>query len=132
MRTMTFDQIKKPGYNPEIYYIFGQNDDQNMQPFVKQVLDLKSDLVESCDSETINKTSEEILGNRDDKINVLGFAYKNEAIEKDHNKGLKYDNSFKISISNFGEEKSKIYQIILNYVNNPDKRFNQISSWIEN
>jgi hypothetical protein len=51
-----------------------------MQPFVKQVLDLKSDLVESCDSETINKTSEEILGYRDDKINVLGFAYKNEAI----------------------------------------------------
>ena len=45
-------------------------------------------------------------------IIVLGFAYKNEAIEKDDNKGLKYDNSFKISITNFGVETSKIYQII--------------------
>ena len=49
---------------------------------------------------------------------------KNEAIEKDDNKGLKYDNSFKISITNFGVETSKIYQIILKYVNDPNKRFN--------
>ena len=80
-----------------------------MQPFVKQVLDLKSDLVEACDSATINKTSEELLGYKDNKIIVLGFAYKNEAIEKDDNKGLKYDNSFKNSITNFGVESSKIY-----------------------
>ena len=47
------------------------------------MLDLKSELLEACDSPTINKTSEELLGYRDDKINVLGFAYKNEAIEKE-------------------------------------------------
>ena len=75
-------------------------------------MDLKSELLEACDSPTINKTSEELLGYRDDKINVLGFAYKNEAIEKDDSKGLKYDNSFKVSITNFGVETSKIFQII--------------------
>jgi len=37
---------------------------------------------------------------------VLGVAYKREAIEKDNSKGLKFDNSFKIGVTNFGVETS--------------------------
>ena len=66
-------------------------------------MDLKTELLDACeDSLTIIKTSEELLGYKDDKINVFGFAFKNETIEKDDKKGLKYDNTFKISITNFG------------------------------
>jgi hypothetical protein len=36
-------------------------------------------------------------------------AYKNESIEKDDLKGLKFDNKFKLCITNFGVESSKIY-----------------------
>ena len=36
------------------------------------------------ESKTIEKTAEDLLGYNDDKINVFGFAYKNEIIEKDN------------------------------------------------
>jgi hypothetical protein len=35
------------------------------------------------ESKTIEKTVEDLLGINDDKINILGFTYKNELIEKD-------------------------------------------------
>ena len=40
---------------------------------------------------------------------MLGVAYKREAIEKDDSKGLKFDNSFEIGISDFGIESSQIF-----------------------
>lgn len=40
---------------------------------------------------------------------MLGVAYKREAIEKDNSKGLKFDNSFKIGVTNFGVESSQIF-----------------------
>jgi len=51
------------------------------------------------DSKTIEKTAEDLLGYNDDKINVFGYAYKNEMIEKDDYKGLKKDVSFKINVT---------------------------------
>jgi len=41
------------------------------------------------DSKTIEKTAEDFLGYNDEKIDVFGYAYKNEIIEKDDSKGLK-------------------------------------------
>lgn len=57
-------------------------------------------------SKTIEKTAEAILGYNENRIHVLGVAYKREAIESDLSKGLKFDNSFKIGITNFGVESS--------------------------
>jgi hypothetical protein len=67
---------------------------------------LRSKVIDATDSKTIDKTAEEILGYDDNKIIVLGVAYKREAIEKDNSKGLKFDNSFKIGVTNFGVETS--------------------------
>jgi hypothetical protein len=52
------------------------------------------------------------LGYNDDKINVFGYAYKSEVIEKDDEKGLKLDYNFKISNTNFGVETARIYNIV--------------------
>ena len=67
---------------------------------------MRSKVIDATDSKTIDKTAEEILGYDDNKIIVLGVAYKREAIEKDNSKGLKFDNSFKIGVTNFGVETS--------------------------
>lgn len=77
----------------------------------------------SIDSKTIEETAEKILGFNEKKINVLGVAYKNESIEKDDLKGLKFDNKFKLCVTNFGVESSKIYQIIIDHVKNSEKNF---------
>ena len=45
---------------------------------------MRSKVIDATDSKTIEKTAEEILGYDDNKIIVLGVAYKREAIEKDN------------------------------------------------
>ena len=70
---------------------------------------MKSKVISASLSKTIEKTAEAILGYNEDKIFVLGVAYKREAIEKDDSKGLKFNNSFKIGITNFGVESSQIF-----------------------
>jgi hypothetical protein len=54
---------------------------------------LRSKVIDATDSKTIEKTAEAILGYNEDKIHVLGVAYKREAIEKDDSKGLKFEKS---------------------------------------
>ena len=46
---------------------------------------MKSKVIEAKvkESLTIRKTAEDLLGYNDDKINLLGYAYKNEIIQKD-------------------------------------------------
>ena len=51
------------------------------------------------DSMTIENTAEDLLGYNDDKINVFGYAYKNEIIERDDSKGLMQDVTFKINVT---------------------------------
>ena len=109
MCCITIDKINQTSKNPEIYYIFGQNDDKDKNPLKRQVQDLKSKVISASLSKTIEKTAEAILGYNEDKIHVLGVAYKREAIEKDDSKGLKFNNSFKIGITNFGVESSQIF-----------------------
>lgn len=51
------------------------------------------------ESKTIQKTAEDLLGYNDDKINIFGFAYKTEIIQKDNEKGIKDDVNFKINVT---------------------------------
>ena len=69
-------------------------------------------MIEASDSATIEKVAEQLLGYNDDKINVFGYAYKSEVIEKDDEKGLKENYNFKISNTNFGVETARIYNIV--------------------
>ena len=78
------------------------------------------------DSKTIEKTAEDLLGYNDDKINVFGYAYKNEMIEKDDYKGLKKDVSFKINVTQFGVETARILEIICKVVNDETKNFKDV------
>lgn len=38
---------------------------------------------EQSDSETIDETANELLGVNNENLLIMGYAYKNEAIEKD-------------------------------------------------
>ncbi len=43
---------------------------------------------EASDSDTIDKTADELLSYDDEKLLVCGYAYKTESIEKDQSKGF--------------------------------------------
>ena len=53
-------------------------------------------------SPTIEKTSEELLGFNEDKINVFGSAYTTHVIQKEESKGIDNDYIFKTGLPNFG------------------------------
>ena len=63
----------------------------------------------ASNSPTIEKTSEELLGYNEDKINVFGNAYTTHVIQKEESKGLDIDNHFKIGLPNFGVQTSIIF-----------------------
>jgi hypothetical protein len=63
------------------------------------------------------------LGYNDDKINVFGYAYKSEVIEKDDEKGLKENYNFKNSNTNFGVETARIYNIVQKVMKDKNKGF---------
>ena len=88
---VTYDDLKKSGNSPEIIYTCGQNIDKDKQPFINQVYDLKTKVIEAMinESDSIKKTAEDLLDYKDYKINILGNAYKNESIQKDDLKGIK-------------------------------------------
>ena len=53
---------------------------------------------------------------RDENLLIMGYAYKNESIEKDQKKGIKDNNQFKVSVTNFGVETSNIFKFIKSYI----------------
>ena len=43
---------------------------------------MRQEVIEASESPTIEKTSEELLGYKEEKINVFGFAYNTHVIDK--------------------------------------------------
>ena len=65
------------------------------------------------------------------KRNELRFLILPKLIKIIDQKGLKFDNKFKLCITNFGVESSKIFQIIIDHVKNNEKNFQEISFWLD-
>ena len=72
MCCVTFDMLKKFAQTPKIMYTYGQNNDLSIEPFVKQVQNLRQEVIEASDSAKIEKTAEDLLGFDKDKLKVFG------------------------------------------------------------
>ena len=51
------------------------------------------------DSKTIERTAEDLFGFNENKINIFGTAFKDEAFVSDSQKGLKENINFKLNAS---------------------------------
>lgn len=72
MCSITYDQIKKFGKVPQILYSYSQNDVKDKDKFKDQVLNIKQEVIENCESLTIERTADELFSYNEDRIRVFG------------------------------------------------------------
>ena len=73
---------------------------------------MREEVIKASNSKTTVETTEELLGYREEKIHVMGYAYQTYLFEMEDSRGIYEDLNFKTGIPNFGLETSKIFKII--------------------
>ena len=64
----------------------------------QQLSNIRNDLIDNCNSKTIESTANELFTYYDDKVKIFGKAFKSEIIEM---AGVNENNLFTLSNSNF-------------------------------
>ena len=102
-----------------------KNNDPNPEKLINQVTELKQDVIDSSNSDSISQTANELLGRHDDFVRVLGSAFGSTFIEKDANKGILASNHINSSSSLFGVQAADVFQIIQKFMNQSNEGQNR-------
>ena len=83
-----YDQLRGNAKVPKILYTFVQNTDTNTANFIAQISSLKSDVIECSTTQTVKKTTDELMTVHENLVKVMASAFSQKLIEKDDSKGL--------------------------------------------
>ena len=83
-----YDQLRGNAKVPKILYTFVQNTDTNPANFIAQISSLKSDVIECSTTQTVKKTTDELMTVHENLVKVMASAFSQKLIEKDDSKGL--------------------------------------------
>lgn len=73
---------------------------------------LRQDVIEGAQSDSIEATADELLGMTEDRVRVLGTSQLNEFIESDQDKGLLDKNFINVCSTLFGVQAQEVFKLV--------------------